>query len=632
MNEFLIQLQAILDKETSKGNINKSIERIQNQINKLKIQAEIDPKSILTIKKQLEQITNQPITLTNINIDQSQIDKTGRDIGREISGSVQREFNNSRINTDKLNADIKTLKNNLNNFASNNAGFDTFKTEINGVEVSLNSLIGKLSSVNNVTDLSTLRSQANALKTSFTELAQVNKIQMQLDTNGYESKVESLISRTMQWTDSNGNARISTDVLSQSLENLKNASAALSDHNTVSNQKALIESEKELDKQIKTVTNSVRKMNAEFAKDSTVSSLHNKIQFFYDSNTAAHRQWGNQLTQMLAETASGAEITTQRVREIEQSFNDVTTAARQAGKVGKSWIQSLKESAKVFSAWTSPAMLIMRGVSDVKKAVSEMKELDNTLTEISKTSGMAGEELKELGMSAYDSASKYGRTANDYLTGVQEMARSGFYGNKGTAMAEQSLLAQAAGDMSADVANQYILATNAAYKFNGEAEKLNAVLDGQNMVANRNSVALADMAAGMSKAGTVASSYNVSVEDLTAMIGTMEAVTKSGGEEVGNSLKSILINLQNVTSSKITGTLAKANASMTEFVNGAEKLRNPIEIIRDLAETFNKLDEDDPLRAEILTNVGGKTCHVVQKCITRMNLIAGNALELCTTI
>lgn len=45
---------------------------------------------------------------------------------------------------------------------------------------------------------------------------------------------------------------------------------------------------------------------------------------------------------------------------------------------------------------------------------------------------------------------------------------------------------------------------------------------------------------------------------------------------------------------------------MTEFVNGAEKLRNPIEILRDLAKTFNELDEDDPLRAEILTNVAGK--------------------------
>ena len=49
-----------------------------------------------------------------------------------------------------------------------------------------------------------------------------------------------------------------------------------------------------------------------------------------------------------------------------------------------------------------------------------------------------------------------------------------------------------------------------------------------------------------------------------------------------------------------------ANASMTEFVNGTEKLRDPISIIRDLAETFNQLDENDTLRAEILTNIGGK--------------------------
>lgn len=125
-------------------------------------------------------------------------------------------------------------------------------------------------------------------------------------------------------------------------------------------------------------------------------------------------------------------------------------------------------------------------------------------------------------------------------------------------------------------------------------------------ISNRNSVALKDMALAMSEAGTVASSYNVTVEDLSAMVGTIESVTKSGGSEVGNSIKSILVNLQNVTSDKITGTLDKANASMTEFVNGAEKLRNPIEILRDLAKTFNTLDEDDPLRAEIITNVAGK--------------------------
>ena len=117
---------------------------------------------------------------------------------------------------------------------------------------------------------------------------------------------------------------------------------------------------------------------------------------------------------------------------------------------------------------------------------------------------------------------------------------------------------------------------------------------------------MADMATAMSEAGTVASSYRVSIEDLSAMIGTIESVTKLGGSEVGNAIKAILINLQNITSDKIVDTLDAANASMTEFVDGTEKLRDPISILRDLADTFNKLDEDDALRAEILTNIGGK--------------------------
>ena len=73
------------------------------------------------------------------------------------------------------------------------------------------------------------------------------------------------------------------------------------------------------------------------------------------------------------------------------------------------------------------------------------------------------------------------------------------------------------------------------------------------------------------------------------MIGTIESVTKLGGSEVGNAIKAILINLQNVTSDKIVDTLDAANASMTEFVNGTEKLRNPIDILRDFGQGNEKI-------------------------------------------
>ena len=249
--------------------------------------------------------------------------------------------------------------------------------------------------------------------------------------------------------------------------------------------------------------------------------------------------------------------------------------------------------------------LASTAISKYQQSLKTIKTNDSIITEINKTSNMTKAQLDELGNQSYDIASKYGRLSSDFLLGVQEMARSG-YETASKGMAEVSLIAQAAGDMSADLANNYIIATDNAYKLNGEVSKLNAVLDGQNAISNSNSVAMSDMAEGMSKAGTVASSYRVSIEDLSAMIGTIESVTKSGGSEVGNAIKAILINLQNVTSDKMVDTLDAANASMTEMVNGAEKLRNPIDILRDLAKTFNQLDENDPLRAEILTNVGQK--------------------------
>lgn len=291
---------------------------------------------------------------------------------------------------------------------------------------------------------------------------------------------------------------------------------------------------------------------------------------------------------------------------IDVKFQSIQNSMRGLNKLGYSLADQLKQAAGSFTQWLSVSSLVMTGVSKTREAVNELIEMDNILTEISKTSDLTDKELKELGKSSFDKASELGRTATDYLNTVTEMSRSGFYGEQSEAMAKQVLLAQTAGDLTNDLASKYVLATNAAYKFNGEASKLNEVIDGMNMVTNRNSVAMEDMAESMSTAGSVAATYRVDPAEFAAMTGTIEAVTKLGGSEVGTGIKSLLINLQNVNSSKITGTLKSAGAAMTEMVDGAESLRKPMDILRDLSKTFKTLDEDNPLRAEILTNIGGK--------------------------
>ncbi len=289
---------------------------------------------------------------------------------------------------------------------------------------------------------------------------------------------------------------------------------------------------------------------------------------------------------------------------MDNELNETENSMRSLGRLAASLKEQVSQAAQSFSDCLSLNSGVMLLISKTREAVSEIRELDSILTEISQTSSMTSRQLKQLGMDAYDTASKYGRTAGEYLRAVQEMEHLGFSGRKGAAMAEQSLLAQSAGGMDGELASSYILATNAAYQLNGEAEKLNAILDGQNSITSRNSIAMADMAAAMTEAGTTASGYRVSIEELSAMIGALGAVTELNGSEVGNAVKAILDNLQNVSSDKITDTLNAANISMTKMVNGAEKLRSPIDILRDLAAAFSRLDENAPLRTEILTNIG----------------------------
>ncbi|WWR16820.1 phage tail tape measure protein [Lachnospiraceae bacterium JLR.KK008] len=61
MNESLLLLQAKLDEVKSKKNLNADIKKIQNQLDKLKVQVEPDPKSLSHITKQLEAALSQTV-------------------------------------------------------------------------------------------------------------------------------------------------------------------------------------------------------------------------------------------------------------------------------------------------------------------------------------------------------------------------------------------------------------------------------------------------------------------------------------------------------------------------------------------------------------------------------------------
>lgn len=229
--------------------------------------------------------------------------------------------------------------------------------------------------------------------------------------------------------------------------------------------------EKELNKQEKK-SKSFSQLDAKTASNKTLSWLKN--------NSKAAKDYGDILTnlaqkQLLATNSDELKAYTKEV-------NSYIAEAKALGKTGRGFFDEIGNSFKRIGQFTYTYGIIQQIPNAISQSVSELKQMDDILTEISKTSNLTTSQLKELGSTSFDSASKYGKKASDYLTGIQEMSRSGYYGEQAKQMANLSVLAQAAGDIDANMANSYLLASNAAYQYQGNVEKLNALLDGQNMI------------------------------------------------------------------------------------------------------------------------------------------------------
>ena len=138
---------------------------------------------------------------------------------------------------------------------------------------------------------------------------------------------------------------------------------------------------------------------------------------------------------------------------------------------------------------------------------------------------------------------------------------------------------------------------------------------------NRNAVDMTKLANAIKIVGSQAASAGVSIEDATALVGTMIATTQQSGETNARALRSVLMSITQVAGEidSETGEVLNADdltkyekavnalgVSLKTVEDGAIKLRDPIEILKELSVAYNQLDVDDSRRANLLSAIGGR--------------------------
>ena len=390
-------------------------------------------------------------------------------------------------------------------------------------------------------------------------------------------------------------ARTQRNAFSQPLDNMTKSQKSYSDWWN-----------KELNKQEKQIK-SFTQLDATTASNKTLSWLKN--------NSKAAKDYGD----VLKDLANKQRLATNNdeLKDYTKQVNAIKAEAIALGKTGRSVIDELGNSFKRIGQFAYTYDAIQKFENAIISSLNELKNINTIVTEISKAADVPVQQLKDLETNSFSVASKYGQKASDYLLGVQEMTRAGYSNTAG--MAELSTLAQSAGDMTAELANQYLIASDMAFGYGGNVEKLNALLDSQNQITNRNAVNMTELANATKLVASQAAQSGIAEDEMTAALSTMIATTQQGGEIAARSFKGILMNLQQVTGElddgevidedslqKVEKRLASVGVAMKEVNDGTVSLRDPMKVLEELAQVYNSLPDDSVEKAGIISDLGGK--------------------------
>lgn len=551
------------------------------------------------------------------------------DAGFKRAKASADEFNKAQ----KVKINVSGLESKLADLERLNPEIKNFKTQIAGADVTINSLLSDLSKINTQGDFSVINTKFKA----FRDAAQaagyavndvvinsktIDNIKSATDGTGkisYANQIQEIEKkfRDLGFTESEV-ANQTSDLRAKHQDLLDVIDSNNFSSDTEHNQ-AIIEADKQRAAELNKVSNAYKSIKTDatqFYNLDKQNKLSNDIQNWLSKNTAASKSARASLEAYFKELSEGR-VTAERLKYIETELKKIDTQQRGMGKLGLAFKDQWTQAVDSFKTWLSASSVVMLAVSKTKEAVTELKEIDTILTEISKTNDkLSKSDLKNIGNNAFETASKYGKKATDYLSGVQEASRAGYENAEN--IAELSTAAQGAGDMTAELANSYIIATDKAYGMEGSVQKLTQTLDGANEITNHNAVNMTELAEGMKVVGSQAASSQISVEETTAALGTLIAVTQQGGSQMGNAFKGILMNLRQVTGevdgeeidqeslTKYEKACEALGVSLSEVKDGAVSLKEPMQILKELSAEYTKLDKDDAKRANLLSAIGGK--------------------------
>lgn len=578
-NDFSILLKAEIDK-TNKAAIKSDIDVLSKQITPLKIK--VDTNSIKSsiqnaIKEAYQNVSTKGIKLPTISGGKAGLSSTVSQYKSEYQQlmSIARQMGTLKFKIAGLDAtqnksEINVLTKQLNQF----------KTDYSSLLKSIGGNLsteqwGKLQAAidNADTKVNTLNAKLADTKVRMSE-----GIQYKIGVGDYETQISRVEQQFVKWGYSAEEVKTKIASLKTAYEAMKNAP----------NDDKRIEAEKAFQKVLDTTKNKITQTAVNTASSFQTQNLSNKIETWLNANTRASNTAKESLREYLATLRDG-NVPLSQFKKIEQSFNNITTAERNAGRLGRTTGESIKAMASKFSTWIGASRIIMEIIRGVKQAWENVKELDDALTNISYTMDVSDAQLEKIGRTALETAKDLHTSTSNVLDAVKTYANANETAESILTKAKPTIMMSNVTGMNTEETVDILQGT--MEQFDLTEDKLMHISDVMQTVSMSMpydfSKGVKELSEGIQASGSVAYDAGYDLERYTALLGTLISKTRQSGSELGRSLRTMFVR----TTKASTSALANGEVTEDDLSNAETALRRVGIEVRSDIDTFKSFDE-----------------------------------------
>lgn len=533
------------------------------------------------------------------------------------------KFSNLQSEFKSVDAAAKTLENSIKlqrNKDSESTSLNNLKQELkdsgaltDDLNIKIESLLNSLKQISTQTGLTTWRAELKGVKSDadalLRQLPEVNKIKYNIETGKQSAEVAIMTSRLKEYGEAEADVKQRTDALNQALKNLLDASKS------GSNEK-LIESQKEYQKELDTSKNKLKELAIEGGKINPEKNiaLSNKMEAWLQKNSAAAKDFGAQIEILKTQLQNADNVSFQRIKN---EFDTLTNKARAAGKLGKSFGDSIKTAASSFGQWITVTSVMMRAVETIKDMARAVYDVDTAMTNLYKVTDETSSKYSQFLLSSEKSAKQLGRTVSGLIEQSATWAKLGFSLDESEKLSKISSIYANVGEVDDTTAVTDLVTAIKAFNF--QASDSIKIVNSLNKLGNEFATDAASLGQGLKNSASALKLAGNDFDQTLAMItGGTEIVQNAS--EMGNALKVLSMRLrgmkgelqelgeeyENVESiSKIQTQILNQTQGTVNIFDDSGNFKSTYEILKEISEVWDHISQTD--QASLLEIIAGKS-------------------------